>query len=153
MHRLMEIDVLEVSYELHMIGDDLYRIGSDEILNNQVKVCVNGKQYKTSRLIYTLKHGISPTQYLLLNDDNQYIQVDQATKQMYNYRFATKTTKCRDGYLARWSDKEGKRSSKVFKLHRDAERYAKQMVIDIWSSKLIELKLYDSYLACNLSPN
>jgi len=152
----IDIDVLEE--HLYLEGKQLYRQGKpNKSLNHQKMVRVGSERPYTSRVIFALQNGYSPIDYLLIDDDGDYVEVSDSIRQMFAYRKYPKInetewsikikplTGTETGYLARWFNLEGKRLSKTFKTSIEAEEYQKQMVKKVWGSELKRLNLYVSY--------
>ena len=149
---LIELDPVEVASHFYMDGKQLFRISNDREMTDQRCVTFNGIKVITSRVIFTLVQGFSPTEYLLKNDEGDFVEVGRRVLQMFNYRRNTKTTPTQwskhghsDSFTAQIVTQEGQTSTRTFPTVEEAVRWQRDAIDKEWGSEFKRLGIYDSY--------
>jgi hypothetical protein len=151
---LIDFSLDEINDVFELNGNRLFRVGSSSPrfkhqskvdVTDQKCVRINSKRIVTNRVIFALKNDRIPTEYLLLDDDGELIEVSKSIFMMFGYRCYDKVTNKGDKYIARWFTLDGKRVSKKFDDHSTAYAYQRKMIDSIFGSIFKDLNLYKSY--------
>ena len=143
---IVEIDIDDLKEHLYLDGKMLYRHNNpSKSLNHQKMVRVGEDRVYTSRAIYALANDRPPIDYLLINEDGDFVEVSDSIRQMFAYRGYSKSSKKGSRFTARWFTLDGHRSSKTFNSMEAAEFHQREMVNIVWGDKLKKLKLYHLY--------
>jgi hypothetical protein len=154
MVKLVNVSVNKLSDMFELDRDRLYRVGSLSArfkhqskvdVTNQVSVRVGSVRIKTSRVIFALENGYMPNEYLLLDDDDKYVEVNRHIHQMFAYKNMDKVLDRGGKYIARWFNKDFKRESKKFDSYDEAYSYQRDMINTLFGSMFKELNIYNKY--------
>ncbi len=152
MNELVEINMDDLHACLYLEEGEVYRVGSDKAITEQHGARINGRKVIMSRIIFALEHGYSPTEYLLLNDGGNYVEVGRGILQMFNYRRNSKTKPTEwsksghaDSFTAHCIDHEGQRVDKAFPTAEEAIKWQREAVDAEWGEEFKELGIYDAY--------
>ena len=148
--RIVDIDLDICREHLYVLGDKLFRVGSDrfsgEITGKNVRV--EDKRYQTHRVIFAMENDVERFDLTMLDDDGDLVEINATIQMLFAYRKYEKVKEVKySGYLCRWLDSDGSRQSKTFTNHDDAVKYQKNMFEKHWGKKLKSLNLYESYFS------